>query len=443
MLLSFRVANHRSIRDEQQFNLSPVYETDRPDATAWEAVPVAAVFGANAAGKSNVIDAFRFMRDMVCFSHREAEPDGGIERTPFALDAEEEAEPSWYIVDLLLSGVRYTYGFGVDDDCVVEEWLYSYPRGRRRTVFHRTGDDIEYGEAERPNRRELDLVMEITEPNSLYISVAARAKQGSVRPVYDFFRSVECRPGSRPVPPSVLSTRMLEDPRWSPSVVELLRASDLGIETAGVERFEVNDFGGRVVRRDPGAVQESLPGIEAEPPTRLGPSARRIRTRVWVEQRGRHGTRRLGLEDQSEGTRRLFAFAGPVLSALDRGGLLLLDEIDASLHPRLTAHLIRLFQSSDSNPRGAQLVLTTHDVSLLGRSGGEDILKRDQIWFVEKDKYGETSLFPLSDFKPRQEENRERRYLGGSYGAVPVLNDERFAAAVASRGRMDGEFAGE
>ncbi|PAZ13962.1 hypothetical protein CLM62_20990 [Streptomyces sp. SA15] len=436
MLLNFRTANHRSIRDEQQLNLSPVYDADRPEAADWEAVPVAAIFGANAAGKSNVVDAFRFMRDMVCYSHREAEPGGGIERTPFALDPEEIAEPSWYVVDLRLDGVRFTYGFSIDDERVLEEWLYSYPKGRKAKVFHRSGDDMEYGDALRHSRRELDLVSGITEPNSLYISVAARAKQDSVRPVYDWFaRSVHCRPESRTRTSHTLvyDARMLEDPRLAPAIVELLRAADLGIKDVGVEYVEEL----RPSRRGTSStlVQQELPGMasDEEKTHRLPGRSRRSQPRVWVEQRGRHGTVRLGLGDQSEATRRLFSFAGPVLETLGRGGLLVLDEIDASLHPRLTAHLIRLFQQPDSNPLGAQLVLTTHDASLLGRSEGEDILKRDQIWFVEKDEFGETTLFPLSDFRPRQEESRERRYLGGSYGAVPVLSDERFATAVAAR----------
>jgi AAA15 family ATPase/GTPase len=135
----------------------------------------------------------------------------------------------------------------------------------------------------------------------------------------------------------------------------------------------------------------------------------------------------------------LLEYAAPVLNTLERGGLLVVDEVDSSLHPLLTAHLIKMFQEPSTNPHGAQLLLTTHDASLLGRRGGEDILKRDQVWFVEKNEYGESALFPLSDFKPRQEENRERRYLGGSYGAVPFLSDERFEAAVAARGRAYGE----
>lgn len=390
MLLNFRTANHRSIRDEQQLNLSPVYDADRPEDTDWEAVPVAAIFGANAAGKSNVVDAFRFMRDMVCYSHREAEPGGGIERTPFALDIEEVAEPSWYVVDLCLDGVRFTYGFSIDDERVLEEWLYGYPKGRKAEVFHRSADEMEYGDALRHSRRELDLVSDITEPNSLYISVAARAKQDSVRPVYDWFaRSVRCRPESRARAPrtAAYDAWMLEDPRLAPAVVELLKAADLGIENVGVEYVEPSQAARSAVFPD--RVQEPIPGLEAdeEKPHRRPGRLRRGKPRIWVEQRGRHGTFRLGLEDQSEGTCRVFSYAGPVLDTLGRGGLLVLDEIDASLHPRLTAHLIRLFQQPESNPRGGQLVLTTHDASLLGRSGGEDILKRDQIWFVEIDDY--------------------------------------------------------
>ncbi|MFF2117755.1 ATP/GTP-binding protein [Kitasatospora sp. NPDC058184] len=105
---------------------------------------------------------------------------------------------------------------------------------------------------------------------------------------------------------------------------------------------------------------------------------------------------------------------------------------------RLTARLIGLFQDSATNPNGAQLIFTSHDASLLGRTDGEDVLRRDQVWFVEKNEHGETELFALADFKPRQEENRERRYLGGSYGGGPYIGDD-FASAVAARGDDDGK----
>jgi hypothetical protein len=436
MLLSFRVANHRSIREEQQLNLAPVYDADRPAGTRWAAVPVAALFGANGAGKSNVVHALSFMAEMATSSHRAAEPGGGIERHPFALDLAARDEPSWYVADLLLDGVRFTYGFSVDDRRVVDEWLYSYPRGRRRKIFQRADDEVSLGDA--LPKRELDLVADITEPNVLLLSVAARSRQDAVRPVFDWFaRRLRPRPrvksgvffyaGSR----EQRLARLVADPAFAERLGGLLREADLGIE--GVEAVPVENS----VEPRP---QRQMLLDDAEDGTA---DEYRRPMRLAFVQRGRSGARRLGLREQSEGTRQLLNNAAQLLSALDHGRLLIIDEIDASLHPRITTHLVRLFQDPSTNPHGAQLILTTHDASLLGRSGGEDILKRDQVWFVEKNGYGETTLFPLSDFKPRQEENRERRYLGGSYGAVPFLSDERFAAAVAGRGGAEGGEAAE
>ncbi|WP_406331630.1 ATP/GTP-binding protein [Streptomyces sp. NBC_00203] len=439
MLLSFRVANHRSIKEEQQLLLGPVYEADRPEGTDWEAVPVAAVFGANAAGKSNVVDALRYMAEMVSSSHRDAEPGAGIERYAFALDEECRTEPSWFVVDLSLDGVRHTYGFSLDDERVVDEWLYSYPHGRKRVVFQRAGEDFTFGDAQ--PRKELELVTKITEPNTLFMTVAARSRQEAFRPVYTWFtRGARFRYGTqRDLLFSATAARLLSDPARVPGVVRLLKAADLGIENVGVERVAAD---GASTPEPSHRLWDALADNSSDSASGMRTLKREV-TRVWVEQRGRHGSVRLGLKDQSAGTKALLAYAGSVLGVLESGGLLVVDEIDSSLHPRLTAHLIKLFQDEATNPRGAQLLLTTHDASLLGRSGGEDILKRDQVWFVEKDGYGETTLYPLSDFKPRQEENRERRYLGGSYGAVPLLNEELFAAAVAVREGSDGEDSEE
>ncbi|WP_405949551.1 ATP-binding protein [Streptomyces prunicolor] len=435
MLLSFRVANHRSIKEEQQLLLGPVYEADRPEGTDWEAVPVVAVFGANAAGKSNVVDALRYMEHMVRSSHRDAEPGAGTERFAFALDEECRAEPSWFVVDLSLDGVRHTYGFSLDDERVVDEWLYSYPHGRKRIVFQRAGEDFTFGDKQ--PRKELELVTKITEPNTLFMSVAARSRQEAVRPVYEWFtRGVWFRDGTRrAMRLNVVAGLLLSDPSRVPGVVGLLRAADLGIENVGVERVVADEMSGPVRSY---VVGEAIADNSSGPASGMW-TPQRETTQVWVQQRGRHGSVRLGLKDQSAGTKALLGYAGSVLDVLESGGLLVVDEIDSSLHPRLTAHLIKLFQDEATNPQGAQLLLTTHDASLLGRSGGEDILKRDQVWFVEKDGYGETTLYPLSDFKPRQEESRERRYLGGSYGAVPLLNEELFAAAVAVREGSGGE----
>lgn len=427
MLVNFRVANHRSIRDEQALQLRWVYEADRPAGSDWPAVPVAGVFGANAAGKSNIVDALQYMAGMVVDSYRDAEPDGGVPRSPFRLDRESAGEPSWYVVDLLLGGVRHTYGFSVDDERVQDEWLYTYPHGKRRIIFQRSGEAVEPGHSQ--PRSALELVESITEPNVLFISLAARSKLPDVRPVYDWFRDGlrfrTARYGLRTPPVS----RMFETPDSFPQLRNLLRAADLGIEDWGVEQVVMDEdqlrsqYRGRVPR----SLQRQL---DAE-----GTVEQR---RPWVAHRGRDGVVRLDLRDESSGTRALIEQAPQFLSVLARGGTFVVDEIDSSLHPLLTAALVRLFQRPESNPRGAQLVFTTHDASLLGRVDGEEVLKRDQVWFVEKNEHEASELVALADFKPRLDENRERRYLGGSYGGVPFIDDS-FADALAKRGDDSGE----
>ncbi|SFD28503.1 AAA family ATPase [Streptomyces aidingensis] len=425
MLLSFRVMNHRSIRHEQQLNLHPVYEADRPARTRWEAVPVAGIFGANASGKSNLVGALQYMARMVVSSHRDAEPDGGVDRDPFLLDNETRSTPSWYIADLLLGGVRYTYGFGVDDERVVEEWLHSYPKGKKRELFSRSGDAIEPGASQQ--RGQLELVESITEPNVLFLSWAARSKQDDFRPVYDWFaRQLQFRraPGLRSFPYQLSAIRALEDAERHPEIMALLRAADLGIEECGTERVLMDEEG---LRRRYGTriPTRLLQNLEDEGP--------RETVRPWVGHRGRNGIVQMDLHEESSGTQAMLEQAPRFLAVLHRGGTFVVDEIDASLHTILTARLIGLFQSPETNPHGAQLVFTTHDTSLLGRRDGEDILKRDQVWFVEKDNYGETTLYSLAEFKPRQEDNRERRYLGGSYGGIPFI-DDTFSHALLERG---------
>ncbi|MET8956451.1 ATP-binding protein [Streptomyces sp. NPDC004533] len=432
VLLSFRVANHRSIRQEQQLNLHPVYDDDRPRGTEWEAVPVVGIFGANASGKSNLVGALQYMARMVVSSHRDAEPDGGVARHPFILDAEAKNEPSWYITDLLLDQVRYTYGFGVDDGRVVEEWLDSYPKGKKRQLFARQGDEVEPGASQ--SSGQLALVESITESNVLFLSLAARSRQPDFRPVYDWFaRQLQFRGtnSARPLGMSPSAMRALEDADRYPEILDLLRAADLGIEQCGMERVLMDEEG---LRRQFGTriPPRLLRELEDEGP--------REAYRPWVGHRGRSGVVQLDLHDESAGTRALLEQTPRFLGVLRRGGTFVVDEIDASLHSLLTARLIGLFQDPLTNPLGAQLIFTTHDASLLGRRDGEDILKRDQVWFVEKNEYGESSLYSLAEFKPRKEENRERRYLGGSYGGVPFV-DEAFAEAVLRRGGGTGQDA--
>lgn len=441
MLLSFRFANHRSFRDEQQLNLTPAYERLRDDADLAPAtVPVAGIFGANASGKSNVISALDYLRRMVGTSDRETEPGLGPRRQPFRLDPAIASEPSSYAVDLMLDQVRHTYGFTLNDEQILQEWLYSYPLRKKRVVFERTGQDFRWGEES--SRSSLRRLAEIIAPTALYLSVSARFQgqasadqsrddtSSSLHSTFTWLwrqvRSTQLSAADRGVQ-TVGYYGSLSDPGRRAVIVKLLRAADVGLRDV----FIASDASDEIpldpeVRRAPGLSRSAI--------QRTGRGPRKLQFLHY----GSVDDVALDISEESSGTLRLMDLAARAVDVLEQGGLFLVDEIDASLHPLLTASLIRLFRSAAANQLRAQLVFTSHDASLLGVLDGEEVLERDQIWFTEKREDGSSLLFPLIEFKPRRQgENRQRRYLNGNYGAIPDLSMGLFEQALTSRNDAD------
>jgi uncharacterized protein len=455
MLRSFRFANHKSFRDEAELLLVPAYDKSRP------VVPVAGVFGANASGKSNLLDALRWLQTAVRHSYAGWEPGAGVPRTRFRLDPEASSRSSVYCVELVLGELRYTYGLEIDGERVVEEWLYAYPHNRRRVVFERKLDDIRLGSTVADYRTRSEQLARQTRDNALFLSVAAHNALNEVQPVYEWFRTgLRFADGGEVAEEELL--RRLTDDRQRHSLVALISAADLGISDVRVRgpigaatlRAEISEAGDALDRltdeasspdeeRRSDIIEDLIAAlddlrrrIEANQVRRQKPT---MRTRQFPTQNERltrpgqlqflHGRSRvpLALEDQSAGTRSWIGLVSAALTTLGAGGLMVVDEIDASLHPHLVTRLINLFRDAEVNPAGAQLLLTTHDATLLD----EETLSRDEIWFVEKDPdTGATRLFPLTDFHPRKNDNTEGRYLAGGYGAVPVLSDYDFRQAV-------------
>lgn len=443
MLLSFRFANHRSFRDEQHLNLTPVYGQGHGDPSELlEAVPVVGIFGANASGKSNVINAFDYLSGMVGTSDRESEPGVGPIRQPFRLDPVARIQPSSYVADLALDHTRYTYGFRINDDEVLEEWLYSYPLRKKRVVFERTGKEFSWGEESR--RSSIRRLAEITAPTALFLSASARfVSRGpsdqnpdetseSLHGVFSWLwqRMLRARPqGASPRQISMNISRWLSDPARQTVVVDMLRAADVGLRDVLVL--------GRDDERAFAEFASRTSELSKSDQDRLRRIAAR-EDRVQFLHHGAIGDVMLDIPDESSGTLRLLELAARAVSVLERGGLFLVDEIDASLHPLLTASIVRLFRSTLVNRTHAQLVFTSHDATLLGNLDGEEVLARDQVWFTEKDEEGTSELFPLAEFKPRRQgENRTRRYLNGNYGAIPELSMHLFEIAIASRAEFD------
>lgn len=355
------------------------------------------------------------------------------------------------MVDLVLPGGQYVYGFSVDDTEVVEEWLYLYRETNRKTViFERAGMEVSLGDSLRERSTRHKLLTAALRDNSLLLSVAMQVgEQPEFVPIYRWFgRELRTRlPRQRGrVPPLVY--RVPKAKESYPAYLDLVRAADLDIADIRVVENEIpaSEADLAVV----GAIDAEIRSLRAlievmdgEDAADLHDRVRRLearrahysggrRRRELVFVQGESGTL-MTVAEQSAGTIAYVDVLTDVLATLDRGGVLVVDELDTSLHPRLVARLIELFRDEQTNPRHAQLVFATHDVTLLGTSFGEELLRRDEIWFTEKEN-GATTLYPLTDFHPRKEDNRERRYLGGSYGAVPaVFSDTLVETLLASR----------
>jgi hypothetical protein len=392
VLLRFRVANFRSLRDEQELALvapsdeaTPAARPVKLAAGPVSVYPLVGIFGANASGKSNVLDALAAMRTAVLNSYAQWASFDGIPREVFALDAKSTAEPTFFEVDAVIDGVRWTYGFELGEQRVESEWVHRYPLGRLQEWMDR---DAARADVYRwPSSRVKDRAQLVrrTRPNALLLSTAGTDNHPQLSPLFRWFRRLwhigpETERAQRE---AFTASKLTGDQGYR--IKELLRIADLGITDAVIE------------------LQGKGPG------------------KVRLLHRSAAGEVALDWQRESFGTRSWFALLGPMLLALDEGAVLLLDELDASLHPRFAAEVIRLFKDPLSNPNDAQLVFTSHEATVLSTPTGERLLDPGQIWFTEKDRDGATELYPLSSLSPGPREDLAKSYLEGAFGGVPSL----------------------
>jgi energy-coupling factor transporter ATP-binding protein EcfA2 len=456
VLLNFRLSNYRSIKDEQELSLlsggrgRPRPEQDpageRAPGWDWSVGTVVGIYGANASGKSNLLKALGFMRSAVLDSHQKWPPDGGILIPHFALDPAFRDADSLFEVNVRIDSVRYQYGFRVNSAAVSAEWLYAYPGSRRQIWFERELDDdgspaFRFGKNFTGQNR---TIADLTRPNSLFLSAGVANNHQLLRPVHNWFsRHLSLVSQDNKEERAQYTTELLKDPDWAPDVIDLIRRADLGISDIRIKNEDA-----------PGVVESRvldysrLLTIVANSDTTAAILAPRGTPPRNTEFEHRAGSDLspvvLPMDAESLGTQTLFALAGTLLSAIADGDTMLVDELDASMHPQLTAEIVTIFQNPATNPRQAQLIFTTHDTSLLGALLGDRELGREQVWFTEKRNDGSTVIYPLTDFSPRKAENLERGYLQGRYGAAPVLLEPLLSGALPSSARTeDGAGGGQ
>ncbi len=437
MLLNFSVTNYGCINERQTLCLEAkttddtlLSNTFKPNKSKkQQLIRSLVMYGPNASGKSTLINALSFLEQFVVTSHKQQIGDligGHLGITPFKLSADTVGKSSEFELDLIAAdGVRYIYGVACTSSHVTEEWLFAYPKGRPSKIFHRVYDTEKQQYAYKYNKEFNDAKAaedrweKETKNNELFLSLVVSRNNEQLRPVFNWFKNTLYIIGSSNTLTSGYTKKWCyNDPLKIEKVVDFMSHADLAITAVNVtqesvtQSISIDDLPDKMPLEVKKSIIEEL---NARPP------------RTHYEARFTHQARdtdfemQLSEEQESDGTQRMFAFAGPWLDLIEHNRVLIVDELDASLHPLVVHQLIKLFhhQTKQDNKQ-AQLIFTTHDSSLLSQK----ILRRDQVWFLEKTHSGATDLYSLANINDvRADGAHEKAYLNGRYGGIPFMKD--------------------
>lgn len=424
MLIEFSVENFRSFKDPTVFSMvaasklkSRDPEVDERNLIRVEGGPVllstAAIYGANASGKSNLVDALGTMSDLVLKSAEATKQTGNIPVDSHRLSIETMDRPTRFELVFRVQDKQYRYGFRATLERVVEEWLYWVPTTKEALLFHRNMDEYRLGRGFREGRA----IIEKTRPNALFLSVNAQFNGPISGRIATWFGDrLNIASGLHPESLAPYTLQRYFDGGYRDQIWGLIHNLDLGILDlrAKSRTYQLDSLSGDV----PDHIRKMFEDGKARTVV--------VRELVSVHPKFDSAGQMAGEEEfsfatESDGTQKLFALAGMLVKTLAEGGVLVVDELDSRLHPVMTRSLVRLFCSKETNPKGAQLVFTTQDTNMLDNT----LLRRDQIWFTEKDRQGASHLYSLAEFREpvRNDANYERNYIRGRYGAVPFLGD--------------------
>ncbi len=431
MLIQFNFKNFKSFRDEVSLDLSATkiteHESHVVDIANDKLLKVAAIYGANASGKSNVYDAFGYMTYYVADSfnfggeedNRRKIENNYMKVTPFLFDEkscdEETTFEVFYVDNAENSGRIYQYGFSLRRDEVVEEWLYSKAKTARdnyRTIFYRKkGEELEMNGF---SKNHVENIKASLNKETLIVSLGTKLRVAKLKKVRDWFLNngvldfgdpAENFFRSRVLPESFVDSKEVQR-----NVVKYFASFDEAIKGFNVEE---------------------LPQ-ESEKDTNKSYKIDALHKMIDSQKMAA-----IPLKMESSGTLKMFALYPSLKDVLDNGGTLFIDELNARLHPLLVRNIILTFLSPEINTQNAQLIFTTHDIWQFSN----ELLRRDEIWLVNKNKDGVSELYSLADFrdeegnKVRRDEPLSKKYLTGNYGAIPALKPMRMLT-----GRtMDGE----
>lgn len=424
MLIQFSVENYRSILGRQTLNMAAsryfkeleplnTFEVDAAESTP-RLLRSSVIYGPNASGKSTLARALDFMRNRVIHSAKESQANEDIAVEPFKLTTDSRIKDSEFEVTFVEDGVRYQYGFRCNRRRVSEEWLFAYPAGRAQRWFQRILDpdsrqeEYRFGASFLGGRKRQGW-KDQTRPNALFLSTALQLNNEQLKPVLNWFQKRLRVIGPNLSQMQGYTLNCCKEESRKQRILEFLNAADLSIADI---RIQTQAF-------SPDLLPKDMPAGLREEMIRQMEGKEMAEVKFLREDVESHESIEFGQEEESDGTRALFAFAGPWLDVIENDRVLVVDEIDASLHPLIVHYLVKLLHHQESK---AQLIFTTHDTTILSQK----LLRRDQVWFMEKNQKNSTELYALADFSPRDNEAVERGYLNGRYGGIPFLKDLDF-----------------
>ena len=414
MLIQFSVENFKSFKDKATLSLVPSKDASHPGNLtilnkSEQVLNTVAIYGANAAGKSNLFKALTTAIMMVRTSSQLQKNDRLSGIVPFLFDKKMAAKPTSFEFVFITDGIKYIYGFSATQTEVVSEYLYAYYSAKPSTIFEREGNEFNFTK----DKRALDQIADKNTPNKLFLSTATVWNYSRTEPAYSWFdKGINTYPEYEHLHPIAFDLFEKDaDEKIHQFVIDLLRESDINIQDYLIKSEPINE-------QDLMQIFGPLYQAAKDAKMHEGKKQNVFMDHLVTNDDGSTSVVHVSLADESKGTENLFLLAPILMKALSTGETVVIDEIERSLHPLLVKHIIGYFNDPDLNPSNAQLIFNTHNLELMSL----DIFRRDQIYFVDKSgKTGASELYSLDEFSVRAEENIKKGYLLGRFGAIPSI----------------------
>lgn len=409
MLIEIRITNCFSIQNEQVLSLIANNDNNLKTNTFQVGnltlLKSVAIYGANAAGKSNIVKIIQMVKMLIFISARTQRGET-LPLMPFLL-GNDKNKPSEVELSFIMQDIKYRYGFAVTQEKVLEEWLFAYPNGRAQQWFLRAYDErsekyhYEFGSRFLGKKK---LWENLTRDNALFLSTAIQLNSEQLKPVFDWFHRINICDidGFR----NALDITMDTFDKNKNEILKYLKAVDLDIEDVSIESEELD-------------IQKLPEGFPNDLKEMILHSQQKLKkTNIAISHLNQQGQQvEFNIDLESDGTKKFFDFLGIMIHTLEQGNVLVVDELHNHLHPLITKFIIGLFHNETINKNNAQLIFTTHETSILD----DELFRKDQIYFCEK-RNKATILYSMSDFKHlRDNIDFEKSYLLGRFGALPNL----------------------